>query len=120
MPGLTLSEVVLPTFSKGLDTLTHILQSAQDHAAKNGIDADKVYPGARLIEDMRPLSFQVQNSTRTILRVVHRLQGTTEEVWQDDETTFADLYARIEKARGVIAAADRAVIDARADTEVEV
>ncbi|KAM7200840.1 protein of unknown function (DUF1993) domain containing protein [Naviculisporaceae sp. PSN 640] len=117
---LTLSSVVLPTFSRGLDTLTHILKAAQEHAATNGIDADATYPNARLVEDMRPLTFQVQNSTRTVLRVVHRLQGTAEDTWEDNETTFADLYARIEKAQELIKKADAKAIDERAETEVEV
>lgn len=117
--SLTLSSVVLPTFSKGLDTLTHILKTAQDHAAKNGIDADATYPDARLIEDMRPLTFQIQNSTRTVLRVVNRLQGTPEDVWEDNETTFADFYARIEKAQALVKKADVKAIDERAETEVE-
>lgn len=119
MSSITLSEVVLSTYSKGLDTLTHILKAAQEHAQANGIDADATYPNARLIDDMLPLSFQVQNVTRTVLKVVNRLQGTEEEVWENDEKTFADLYKRIEKAKNVIQGADAKLIDERADVEVE-
>ncbi|KAM7215610.1 protein of unknown function (DUF1993) domain containing protein [Rhypophila decipiens] len=118
--SLTLSSVVLPTFSKGLDTLTHILQAAQEHASKNDINADDTYPNARLVDDMRPLTFQVQNSTRTVLRVVSRLQGTAEETWEDKETTFADFYERIDKARNILRNADVKKIDERAETQVEV
>ena len=81
MSNITLSEVVLTTYSKGLDTLTHILKAAQEHAKANGIDADATYPNARLIDDMLPLSFQVQTATRTVLKVINRLQGSGPRLW---------------------------------------
>jgi len=115
---LTLSEVVLPTFAKGLTTLSHILTAAQEHAKANGLDADAEYPGARLVNDMLPLAFQVQNATKTVRQTLARLQGTEDDLWENDEKTVADLLARVEKARALVKAADAAAVDARAEETV--
>jgi hypothetical protein len=113
--ALTLSEVVIPTFQKGLNTLTHILTVAREHAGTIGLDPDAEYPGARLADDMLPLRFQIQNATKTVRRTLAHLQGTEDQPWADDEKTVAALLARVEKARAVVEAADRGLIDARAE-----
>ncbi|KAK3946529.1 hypothetical protein QBC32DRAFT_151370 [Pseudoneurospora amorphoporcata] len=61
--SIQLSELVLSTFSKGLNTLTHILNVAERHAFSQGLSADAEYPNARLIDDMKPFTFQIQNAT---------------------------------------------------------
>lgn len=115
---LTLSEVVIPTFSKGLNTLTHILTAAQEHAKAHNLDADAEYPGARLIDDMLPLAFQVQNATKTVHLTLARLQGKEAQPWENDEKTVADLLARVERARELLKSADAAAVDARAEETV--
>jgi len=117
--SLTLSQVVLPTYTKGLATLTHILNAAAEHAKANGIDADAEFVGARLAPDMLPLSFQVQNATNTVRRTLARLQGQEDQPWADGETTIAQLLERVEKARKVVQEADAAVVDAKAGEEVD-
>lgn len=115
---LTLSTVVLPTYAKGLATLSHLLTTAAAHAKANNLDPDAEYPGARLVADMLPLAFQVQNATSTVRRTLARLQGVEDQAWADDEKTVEDLLARVEKARALVEAADAGVIDARAGETV--
>ncbi|KAK4649814.1 hypothetical protein QC762_704830 [Podospora pseudocomata] len=117
--SLTLSSITISTFSKGLSTLVHILQKAEEYAASQGLDANAEYINARLIDDMLPLTFQVQNATNTVRKTLTRSQGKADQPWEDGEKTFADLYARIEKARQVIKEADAAAIDAKADETVD-
>lgn len=117
--SLTLSSITISTFSKGLSTLVHILQKAEEYAASQGLDANAEYINARLIDDMLPLTFQVQNVTNTVRKTLTRSQGKADEPWEDGEKTFAGLYARIEKARQVIKEADAAAIDAKADETVD-
>ncbi|KAK4163860.1 hypothetical protein QBC43DRAFT_318838 [Cladorrhinum sp. PSN259] len=117
--SITLSSITLTTFSSGLDTLTHILKKAQEHAASQSVDADATFPSARLIEDQLPLTFQVQTTTSTVRKILARLQGQEDQPWEDKETTFAELFARIEKTKKLVAEADKAKIDERADVEVE-
>lgn len=117
--SLTLSSLTLQTFSSGLSTLSHILKKAQDHA---GGDADSVFPSARLIDDQLPLTFQVQTATSTVRKTLARLQGQEDDgqpAWEDKETTFAELFERIETAKKLISGADAAKIDERAEAEVE-
>jgi hypothetical protein len=114
----TLSAVVLPTLAKGLATLSHILTVAAEHAKSQGLDPDAEYPSARLAPDMLPLSFQVQNATSTVRRTLARLEGKDDVPWADDEKTIADLLARVEKARGLVEAADAEAVDARAGETV--
>lgn len=113
--ALTLSSLVIPTFTKGLNTLSHILAVAEEHARANNLDPDAEYPDARLIDDMRPLAFQVQNATRTVRVTLARLEGREDQPWQDDETTVADLKARVATALAVVRGADPAALDAAAD-----
>ncbi|KAK3368699.1 hypothetical protein B0H63DRAFT_80189 [Podospora didyma] len=119
MATLTLAYVVIPTFTSGLNTLSHILSVAEAHAKANGLDADAEYPSASLTEDMRPLSFQVQNATSTVRRTLARLTGTPEPVWEDKEVTLADLRARIAKAHALLKEADAAAVNARAEQTVD-
>ncbi|KAK4188594.1 hypothetical protein QBC35DRAFT_495881 [Podospora australis] len=114
-----LSSVVINYFSKGLSTLQHILQKAEEHAASQGKDATAEFIDAKLIDDMKPLTFQVQNSTSTVRKTLYRLQGQEDQPWEDNEKTFADLYARVEKARKLIQDADQGKIDELADSEVD-
>ncbi len=117
--SLTLSQVVLPTYTKGLATLTHILNAAVEYAKANGLDADAEFVGARLAPDMLPLSFQVQNATNTVRRTLYRLQGQPDQPWADGETTIAQLLERVEKAKVLVKEADAAVVDAKAGEEVD-
>ncbi|KAK0631087.1 hypothetical protein B0T17DRAFT_616653 [Bombardia bombarda] len=118
--NITLSTLVTETFSKGLKTLTHILEVAEKHAKENGVDAN-TYLDARLIDDMKPLSFQVQVATNTVAKTISRLQGLPDatDAWTSDETTVEQLHARIKKAEAIIAAADASVIDAKAGEQVD-
>ncbi|KAK4148783.1 hypothetical protein C8A00DRAFT_47456 [Chaetomidium leptoderma] len=100
--ALTLSEVVIPTFTKGLTTLSYLLTVAQEHAKSNYLDPDAEYPNARLADDILPLTFQVQNVTKTVRKTLARLE-------------VDDLLARVVKTKELLAGVDRGVIDARAD-----
>jgi hypothetical protein len=113
--ALLLSDLVLPTFTKGLNTLNHILTVAEEHAKSHNLDPDVEYPSARLVDDMLPLSFQVQNATKTVRVALARLEGKEDQPWEDNEKTIADLKARVEKALAVIKGVDRGVVDERAD-----
>ncbi|KAK1756521.1 hypothetical protein QBC47DRAFT_187442 [Echria macrotheca] len=116
---ITLSDLVVTTFTKGLNTLTHVLQVAEAHAATQGINPDTEYLPARLIDDMRPLQFQLQNVTKHVRVVLGRLTGEEYPVWEDTETTIKEFYGRIEKARKLLEGVDKSKIDARAGEVVD-
>ncbi|KUI60198.1 hypothetical protein VP1G_07397 [Cytospora mali] len=102
MAGITFYNAYFPTIITALDTLEAILNSAQAHAKKNGIDVDTEYVPAKLYEDMLPLSFQIQVVSNTLKKAVFRLTGAGAEAWEDNETTFDQLFARIKKTKELV------------------
>jgi uncharacterized protein len=120
MATISVSSHVISTFSKGLNTLSHILDVAEAHAATTGADPTNDYLPARIIEDMRPLSFQILNITKNVKAVLDRLTGADATPWEDTENTWAEYKGRIEKAKQYIEAADVATIDARLEQGTEI
>lgn len=116
---LSLTAVALPLWIKGLHTLQHILTVAEDHARSQGLDPDVEYPDARLIDDMRPLTFQIQNATKTVRQAVARLEGREDVPWADDEKTVGDLKKRLERTLEVVKGLDAGKVDARAGEVVD-
>jgi hypothetical protein len=92
----TLDTVVIPTFTNGLKTLDHILTKASAFAKSKSLDPN-TYVSARLIEDQLPLSFQVQNATKTVVTTLGRF-GVPVSPFEDKEHTVEDLHARIKVA----------------------
>ena len=107
-------------FTKGLKSLTHILQVAEAHAKANNLDFDVEYLSLRLADDMRPLSFQIQNATAAIKLHLARLTGDTYPVWDDSEKSLTELYNRIETTKGFLDGADWAKVKERLDAGAEV
>src|SRR3569833_3469366 len=98
MSGITLSDVAIKTFKRSHTTIDRILSKAEAFALQNGLDANAVYPGTRLIDDQNPLVFQVQNATKTVRINVDRLTGTETKPIEETEVTYEDLHARIRAA----------------------
>lgn len=119
MSDLSLYEVVVPTLKKGLQTFDHILNKAEQYAVEKGLDANTVFPEARLIDDQKPLTFQVQNATKTVKVTVGRLTGVESEPWENNEKTFADLHKRIREALDLLETVDAAVVATRTTATVE-
>ncbi|KAK3399531.1 hypothetical protein B0T20DRAFT_392547 [Sordaria brevicollis] len=112
---LQLSELVLSTFSNGLKVLVHLIDVAEEHAYYLGLSADDLYPDARLIEDMKPFSFQIQEATTAVNIALARLGVTELQAWADEESTMAELRARIAKAQKLLEEVDKEDIDKGAD-----
>lgn len=86
----------VPAFISGLTALANILKKGESYATENGIPpADFI--NARLHDDMKPLSFQIQFATDLADKGVARATHTEPLGLPQTETTFAELYARIEK-----------------------
>lgn len=99
--------------------LDGVLQKAAATGAARGI-ADAVYLNWRLAPDMLPMSRQVQFATEIPARGLSRLAGMEIPSFPDTEQTFAELRARIERARVHIAALPDAAIDADPERELTV
>lgn len=100
----------IPAFLRALRSLRHVLERGEAHAIERGFDP-AVLLQARLAPDMRPLLSQVQMSTDSAKNGAARLAGVEAPVFVDDETDFAGLYARIDRAIAYLEQVTPAQID---------
>ena len=94
--SLSVHQVAVPTFTRMLKNLSAILQKGLAHAEAKEIDPS-VLINSRLALDMLPLVRQIQIATNTVKNAVSELAGVEAPEYEDDEATFADLFARIDK-----------------------
>ncbi|KAL5590457.1 hypothetical protein FOBRF1_014014 [Fusarium oxysporum] len=115
----SLYDLIIPTFIKGLQTFDHVLTKAEQYAKEKGLNADEVFPQARLVDDQLPLVFQVQNATKAVQVTIGRLTGVEPTFFQDNEKTIADLHARIQKALEAVKSVKPEDVNSREDVKVE-
>ncbi|WP_333874728.1 DUF1993 domain-containing protein [Methylobacter sp.] len=94
--SLTMYQASIPVFIRMLGNLSAILDKASIHAEAKKIDPS-VFINARLAPDMYPLSKQVQIATDMVKGCAARLAGIEVPSYEDSETTFVELQARIAK-----------------------
>lgn len=93
---ITLHQATIPALIRGLQTLSTLLDKAEQHADDHKQDHSELI-SARLAEDMLPLSAQIQRASDTAKATASRLSGLAAPNFPDDETTFDELQARINK-----------------------
>jgi len=100
----------IPVFVRMLDNLSTILDKAAAHAEAKKIDP-AVFINARLAPDMFPLSRQVQIATDMAKGCAARLAGIEVPRYDDNESTFAELQARIDKTKAFLQSVNASQID---------
>lgn len=93
---LSMYQASIPVFLRGFNNLSAILDKAEAHAAARSIEP-AVYLTGRLAPDMYPLTRQVQIATDMAKGCAARLAGLEIPHYEDNETTFPELRARIAK-----------------------
>ncbi len=91
----------IPVFIQCLDALAGSLRKAEAHGEAKKI-APEVMLGLRLAPDMFALSRQVQITCDFAKNTAGRLAAAELPKFADDEKTFAELYARIDKTKTYI------------------
>jgi uncharacterized protein len=91
---LSMYQASVPAFLQTLNALSAILAKAETFADERRIDP-AVLLGWRLAPDMFALARQLQIATDLANGCCARLAGAEVPKWPDDETTFAELRARI-------------------------
>ena len=91
----------VPVFKQMLGSLSTLLSKAQAHAEARNIEP-AVLLQARLYPDMFPLLRQVLIACDFAKGVSARLAGVDVPAYADDEVSFADLQARIDKTLAFI------------------
>jgi hypothetical protein len=98
---VSMYEMIVPIANRMLGNLSAILDKGAAFAEAKKID-HTVLTGARLAPDMFPLTRQVQSACDMITGGAARLGGVDVPSHEDNETTFAELKARVAKVRDFI------------------
>ena len=107
---LSMYQASVPVFVRALGNLAGVLKKGEAWAQEKDV-APEVLLQTRLVPDMLPLVRQVQIATDMATRGAARLAGIEPTPVADDETTFAQLYARIERALELVGQSTPAQID---------
>ena len=89
-------EITIQPLVLALNNLSHILKVGKRNADTRNIE-HSIYLNGRLSPDMYPLTRQVQIATDMSKGAGARLAGLAVPSYEDNETTFEDLLARINK-----------------------
>jgi len=100
--ALSLYSASVPVFARMLTNLSRILDIAEANASERKIKPE-VLVNARLAPDMLPLTFQIQSATDRSKFFVARVTGRDAPSWADEEQSFDDLRARLQKALDYLA-----------------
>jgi uncharacterized protein len=125
----------VPVFSKYLNNLSLIVKKGAAFADEKAVKHDDMIQ-YRLVPDMQgcvyllhgfpllfnhehcSLTYQVQSCCDTVVWFVDRTGGLPHQAVEDNESTFEQLYARIERTREYLKTIDSQVIDSKADSPV--
>jgi hypothetical protein len=94
MMALSMDQLTVPAFVRGLKVLSALLKKAEAHVEQQGSVPDAMI-SARLADDMLPLTGQVQRASDTSKMTVERLTGVPAPKFEDNETSFDQLQQRI-------------------------
>lgn len=114
---LSMSQASVPTFLQMLPALSGVLDKAAAHARSSGIEPAELIQ-ARLAPDMFPLARQVQIATDHAKGAAARLSGREVPKYEDSETTFDQLQARIARTIDFVKSVPRGEIDGSEDREI--
>jgi hypothetical protein len=115
--SLSMYQASIPVFVRMFGNLSEILEKAAHYAEEKKIDPS-VLVNARLAPDMYPLARQVQIATDMAKGCAARLAGLEVPVYEDNETTFAELQARIAKTLAFIQGIDAGRIEGSEERSV--
>ncbi len=114
---LSLYQSSVPVFERSLAAFVAIHEKAEAHAQARKFDPAN-YLAIRLTPDMFPLSRQVQNFCDHAKNASFRLAGAQPPALADNETTFAELRARIEATLAHLKTVDAEAVEAGSDREI--
>lgn len=115
--SLSMSSASLPVFQQMLGNLKHILDKGQAHAVARKFDP-KNLTSDRLAPDMLPFSRQVLIACDTAKLGAARIAGLEAPVFEDNETSFEELKARIDKTLAWLATVPPEKLDGTEDKDI--
>ena len=94
--SLSMYTATVTSYRSMLKNLSAILAKAEAHCEAKKIDPS-AFLGSRLYPDMLPFTSQVQIATDNIKGAAGRLTGVEIPKFEDNEKSFAELQARLDK-----------------------
>jgi hypothetical protein len=116
--SISLYEISIPTYRRGLQNLSSFLDKAEAHARTHGADLS-TYTEARLAPDMHPFTKQVQLASDAAKGGAARLAGIDAPSMPDTETTFPQLKDRIAKTIAFLDTITKQQVDDRHGATIE-
>ena len=114
---LSMYQASVPVFIQGLTGLGGVIDKAAAHAAERKIDTAALLQ-ARLYPDMFPFARQVQIATDFAKGGAARLAGVDFPAYEDSETSFEELKARVDKTIAFLRTLDAAQIDGSEERDI--
>ena len=114
---ISMYQASVPVIQKSLTAFKGVLAKGSAHAETKKID-ESVFLASRLYPDMFPLTRQVQITADFGKGPVARLAGVELPKYEDIETTFAELTARIDKTLAFVGSFKPAQIDGQEDRDI--
>ena len=108
--SIGMHQASIPTLTRALTNLRGVLSKAVAHCEARKIDPATLV-NFRLYPDMLPLASQIRIACDIAKGCVARLSGTDAPKFEDNEQTFAELDARIEKTLAFLGTAQASQID---------
>ncbi len=116
--SISMYQASVPVFLHGLGTLTHILRKGEAHAQETGTDP-ATYVDGRLAPDMLTLAGQIQRASDTSKLALERISGVAAPKMEDNEKTFAELFARVERTAAYISTISETQLDGTDSKRIE-
>jgi len=107
----------VPVFQHMLRNLSHLLDKGEASAQARKFDAS-VLATFRLAPDMLPFTRQILIACDAAKNGVARISGVEAPKFEDDEATFAELKARIQKTLDYLATVSAGSMDGTEDKEI--
>ena len=116
--AITLYDLTVPVFLRGLGVMSAVLEKGRAHAEAAGIEPGDLVD-ARLAADMLTLAGQVQRASDTAKFTCVRIGGVENVRFADEEKSFADLQERLARTRDFLEWVPRAAIEEKEGATIE-
>ena len=114
---MSMSSASLPVFRHMLSNLSHFLDKGAAHAEARKFDPANLL-NDRLAPDMLPFTRQIQIACDAAKNGVSRIAGIEPPKFEDNEASFADLKARIQKTLDFLATVPADKLDGTEDKDI--
>ena len=114
-----LYDLTIPAFIRGFAAMATFLEKGRIHADEHNMPHEALL-GARLFEDMAPLTAQLQRASDAAKFTGARLSQTEGPAMPDTEASFDELQARIAATVAFLESIDPASVNGREDADITI